>query len=1008
MRSVAEPSAEPTRFRILGPLEAWSGEHRLRLGGAVQARVLGTLLLERGRVLPIARLIEATWGYDPPSTASHQVRKAVADLRHRLPDGTALLATDGPGYRAVIADAQLDLGEFARQVRDADRAVADGRLTAAAELLTSALALWQGPVLSGLGGPVIEAAAVPLEESRLGAAERLIDIRLGLGEAAELIVELRQLVEDHPLRENLRAQLMVALCRSGRQAEALEEYGRVRALLVEELGIDPGPALSRVYEGILQESPDLAAPPRGIGLPPVPAVPSAPAIPPSTLPLDLADFTGRESELTAVLAAAASGLDTRVVAIDGMGGSGKTSLAVHAAHRLADDYPDAQLYLDLRGYTPDGQSISAGVALDHLLHAMGVPRDQIPDDLIGQTTLWRATLATKRVLLLLDNVAGDAVIRPLLPASPGCVALVTSRARLVDLDGARWVSIGTMSTVDSARLITATLGADRVEAEPAAAHELAVLCAGLPLALRIATARLRNRPRWTIQYMVDRLRDETHRLDELSSGERGVAMTLRLSYQALNEGCRRALRLLSVHPGDAIDLHSAAAVLALDMRTAEEVLEALLDVHLLEQPAIGLYGFHDLVRSFAAGMASGPAGDDGAFERLLEYLLSASEAACEAMFSGRARRPTGIRETAARLPELGRASSAEAWTAQEQTTLLATVTMAHRRGFDRHAACLARNIGFWLNSVGMLNEFGELGRLAVAAARRTEDPALLSTSLSNLGVACWKLGRYDEGMQVAREAHAIAVRLGDRHTEAHSNGVLGLYNSLLGRFPEALTHLRAAVEQGRALGASRAEAESLTALSALYEQQGEYELAAEAACDALDLGRRLAQHEIVLVAVNDVALAYIGLGKFVEAEQWLAQGRDLCDGSNEAGHEAMTFALSADVAVEIGSPSDTAGYTARAVGLVDYSASPLRRAKVHNILARLYARQGEHVRALGAHAHAHRIAASVSYRAEEAYALLGMARVHELLGDDPAAREHFAEAEDLYLAMDVAEPRQRR
>ncbi|MFL6137218.1 MAG: AfsR/SARP family transcriptional regulator [Frankiaceae bacterium] len=732
----------------------------------------------------MTRLVEAAWDHEPPPTASHQVRKAVADLRRRIPGGNAVLLTDGPGYRAAIDDAQLDLGQFGQHMRDAERADSEGQLTEATAMLTRALTLWRGPLLSGLGGQVIESAAVTLEEHRLRVAEWLFDVRLRLGEAAELVPGLRQLVAEHPLRETPRARLMVALSRSGRQAEALDEYVRTRALLVEELGIEPGPALSQVYQGILQQSPDLTAPAGSVGPSPArpgPAGPPTPPppplwIPPSTLPMDLADFTGRAHELVEVLAAATDGGSTRIVAIDGMGGSGKTALAVRAAHRLVPAYPDGQLYLDLRGYAPEGQPVTTAGALDSLLRAMYVPRQQVPEELTEQLLLWQTMLADKRVLLLLDNVADASTIRPLLPTSPGCAALVTSRARLLDLDGARWMSIGALSAADSADLITTVLGADRVEAESDAARELAELCGHLPLALRIAATRLRNRPRWAIWYLVDRLRDEAHRLLELSSGDRDVATTLRLSYEALSDDCRRALRLLSVHSGE-IGLHAAAAILGLDVRATEDVLEELLDVRLLEQPAMGRYAFHDLVRSFAAGLTAGPAGDEGALERLLEHQLLASELACDVLFPARARRSTGSRGTRVQLPELADPSAAEAWLVREQRALQWSVVAAHRRGLDRQAACLARNVGFWLNAVGQVSEFAEISRLAVAAARRTGDATLLGTSLSHLGVACWKLGRFDESMDVARQAHEIAVRQGDQHTEAHSNGVLGLYNS---------------------------------------------------------------------------------------------------------------------------------------------------------------------------------------------------------------------------------------
>ena len=300
------------------------------------------------------------------------------------------------------------------------------------------------------------------------------------------------------------------------------------------------------------------------------------------------------------------GRTSAIVAIDGMGGSGKTSLAVHAAHTAAADFPDGQLHIDLRGFTPGETPMTPAAALDSLLRALGTSSDHIPDDVPGRAALWRSTLAGRRVLLLLDNAADAAQVLPLLPASPGCLVLVTSRERLLDLDGADWLSVGPMSPEDGTLLIEEVLGRARVAAEPEAAEELVLLCGRLPLALRIVTARLRNRPRWTLSYLVDRLRDETYRLEELSAGERSVAATLQLSYQAMEEGHRTAFRVLGLHPGADVDAHAAAALLGTDTRSAETVLERLLDVQLLQQPDIGLYRFHDLVRTFAQSQSRPP------------------------------------------------------------------------------------------------------------------------------------------------------------------------------------------------------------------------------------------------------------------------------------------------------------------------------------------------------------------------------------------------------------------
>ncbi len=1000
------------RFNILGPLEGWADGSRLRLGGMIQERVLTTLLLEHGKVLPVSRLVETAWTDDPPPTASHQIRKSVADLRRRIPGGAAVLVTDGPGYRAVVADDQLDLAEFGLLCEDARKAATTGRDVEAAARLRSALALWRGPVLSGEGGPVIEAASAVLEERRLGASERLLGLRLALGESAELVVDLRELIARHPLRETLRGQLMLALYRSGRQAEALEEYGRVRELLVEELGIDPGPQLTRIYEGILREDPAMAGVQQQAALPPAgPAVqPAAEA--PSTLPHDLADFTGRDRELTEVLRCAreGGGAGTRIVVLDGMGGCGKTTLAVRAAHLLADEYPDGRLHIDLHGYTPGETAVSAAAALDGLLRTMGVPGDRVPEDLAGRTALWRATLTGKRLLLLLDNAADADNILPLLPASPGCLVLVTSRARLMDLDGAEWISIDVMPPEESAALVTEMLGAKRVAAEPRAALEVARLCGHLPLALRIATARLRNRPRWTLQYLADRLRDETHRLDELSSGARSVAATLRLSYQALDEECRTAFRILALHPGGDINVHAAGALLDTSSRDAEDILELLLDVHLVQQPEIGVYTFHDLVRSFAQSLLheSAQGEDAAAVERLLHYYLTATEAACEVLFPDRRRRESGIPASAAELPDLTGAGRAQTWFDREQAALSLAVLLAQRRGLDRLAVCLVRNLVFQLHARGHLDEYAEMGRVAVGAARRLGDLELLGMSLSSLGVACWSLGRFAEGIEMAREGRDVAAQLGDRHVEAHSEATLGQFNSLLGRFPEGMGHLERAIELQRELGAAQAEADSLTILSTLYEQWGRYEEALDAAHRAVELCTRLNKPGSELVALTDVAFAQVGLGEYDEADGWLKRARALCDEGKDPRNVALVLALAAEVDDRLGRPAGTPDLLEQAIELVRSGSSALRRAKVENMAGRLRYRQGAHAAALELHSGALEAASSIEYRIEEAYALSGMADAAAALGAPEEAAEHRAAAEEHFAAMDVPAERRRR
>jgi len=1009
------------RFNILGPLEGWLGNTRLRLGGAIQERVLVTLLLEPGRVVPVSRLVQAAWDDDPPATATHQIRKAVADLRRRLPDGGSVVVTEGPGYRAMVTDTELDLTEFGTHLREAGRAVAEGRSQEAVEALRRALALWRGPVMADTGGAVIQTVATALDERRLAAAEQFFELRLGLGETSELIGDLRDLIAHNPLRETLRGQLILALYRTGCQAQALQEYQKVRELLLEELGIDPGPRLSELHAAILREAPELGVP--GLLLPPPPEPPArsaAPAAasrtdrpaPPCTLPCDLSDFTGRKRELDALVDRINGGGEagqrrSPIVAIDGMGGSGKTSLVVRAAHQVAAAFPDGQLHLDLRGFTPGEPPVSPATALDVLLRALGTPGDRIPDDLQGRTALWRSQLAERRLLLLIDNVIDVGQVLPLLPVSHGCLVLITSRARLVDLDGAEWVSIGPMSHEDSTLLIEEVLGTTRVAAESEATAELVHLCGRLPLALRIVAARLRNRPRWTVEYMVDRLRDETRRLEELSAGERSVAASLRLSYQIMDEEHRIALRILGLHPGADIDVYAAAALLGTDRHDAENVLERLLDVHLLEQPAIGLYRFHDLVRNFAQSQC-GPdtaRDDSAAVRRLLDYYVTITETACELLFSGRKRRSTGIPPYPGDQPLFVDAARTGRWFDQEHGNLTAAISLAYRSGLDRHTVCLARNIVFRLNARGQFQEFRDVGRIAVEAARRLEDVGLLSVSLSNLGVACWKLGHFEEGLEVATEARDVAVRLRDQHTEAHGESTIGLLLTVLGRHPEALLHLERALALERELDIPRAEAETLTNLSTLYAQWGRCEEAATAARRALELHRTFEYRDNHVMALTDLAFAHLGLGEYEDARVCLEEARAMCDSTSPPGDVALALALSAEVDECLGRRSDAAGYARRALELARMSGSPTRQAKVENLIGGFCRRRNEHERALSLHAHAHELATAIQYRAESARALHGMACAEEALGDTARALEHRGAAAELLDSMGCRAPR---
>ncbi|MGW2183435.1 BTAD domain-containing putative transcriptional regulator [Streptomyces sp. NPDC001732] len=976
-------------------------------------KVLVTLLLEPQRVLPVSRLVEAVWDENAPATAAHQVRKAVAELRQRIPDGRNLIVTEGPGYRALTVPDQVDHSRFTRGLKQAREATAAGQNALAATALREALELWRGPLLSGSGGSVLAAASAALEERRLTAVEQLFDLRLGSGENGELIGELREFIDAHPLRETLRGQLMLALFRSGRQAEALEEFAKVREFLIDELGIGPGDSLTELHNAILRNSPELAAPPQTA------AAPFTPEGKPSTLPYDLRDFTGREEEVRELLGfvAEAPGTGPLIIAIDGMGGSGKTSLAVRAAHQLADSYPDAQLHIDLRGFTPSGQPLSAGAAAEALLRALGVPGDRIPDDAEGRIALWRRTMSAHRMILLLDNALDESQVRPLLTSPTETLVLVTSRALLVDLDAAHTVSLGVMPPGDSVALVEGVLGRTRARAEPEAVAQLAELCGHLPLALRIAAARLRKRPRWTVRYLVDRLRDDAHRLAELNSGERSVEVTLRLSYEGLAAETREAFRMLGQHPGTEIDVYAAGALLDKSAREAEGVLEYLLDMHLLQQHETGRYAFHDLVRSFAQNLSRGSArplpepgganagvGDEEAaraVRRLLDFALAATDAACDMLFPGRARISRPELRSAAELPPLSTPDQAREWLEREQDSLMAAVSLAYRWELDSHVGLLAANVVFPLDLRGRLEEFRELSRTAITASRRLGDPALLRLSLSNLSVACWKLGRFEEGIEMAEEAFRLAVGLADRRGEAKDTGVLGLLLSALGRYHEALPRLQQSISIKRELGAERAEAESLTNLSNLYAEWRRFPEAVEAATRAVMLCRSIGSIDKEVEGLTELAVARLGLGEVETAADLLGRARKLAVDVMSPADMSLLLALSAEAADRLGESRPATEWAESALRLGDLSGAPMREAAVGNIVGRLHARNGRYSLALDLHQHAHDAASGVGYRVEEAHALAGMAHALEHLGDHGSARVHRETADKAFEAMGI-------
>lgn len=799
------------RFCVLGPLEVRDGDQQLALGGPKQQKVLAALLLAQGRVVPLEHLVDVVWETEPPASAEKQVRNAVSKLRHVITGhGPAIESATG-GYALAVGQ-QLDAVAFTTKFNRARNLASAGNAQDAVTEFRAALDLWRGPVLAGLDCPALTPQMIGLQEQRLAAYEECVELELGLGRHRQLTDELAQLAEENPLRERLAAQLMLALHRSGAPAQAALAYKRIESALRKELGIEPGSELQQLHERIT-EGPARPAPDSWV--------------PRNDLPRDISYFTGRRLELGQLLSASPTLEGTTMVisAIDGMAGVGKTTLAVHAAHRLASRFPDAQLFIDLHAHTPGRTPTTPSSALEKLLRALGLGTERIPPELEDRAALWRAQLARRRVLVVLDNVADTAQVRPLLPGSPHCLTLVTSRQRLTDLD-ANLVSLDIMPIADARDLFVSVAGDKRALTEPDATDEVLRLCGCLPLAVKIAAARLRHRTSWTVSHLASLLRDEHQRLKELETDDLSVAPAFSLSYEHLTTDDRLTFRTLGVAPGVDIEPHAAGALLGCAPKDAENKLENLVDAHLLQQPVPSRYSFHDLLRTHAAGLAAKTdteADRHAALTRLFDhYLSTASEAMDLVAPTERAHRPE-LSERAPVTADLSRYDRALGWLNAERANLVAMSRHAVSHGWLTHASQLSSTLWRYFHISGNHDDALVMHTNALAAATAAGNVLFEADALASRGYINWWLGRYQQALADCQSAVRIAADMGDRSLEGRALHALGLVYTRLGSDEEARDVLQRTLAAGRETGDRILEGYALRGLGEVYLHLGNQE-----------------------------------------------------------------------------------------------------------------------------------------------------------------------------------------
>jgi DNA-binding SARP family transcriptional activator len=892
-------------FGILGPVEVRVDGRPVAVTASKPRTLLAGLLVHANKVVAAARLIDLLWGEDPPASAKATLQSYVRQLRRLLPAGSqaggGVLLTRSPGYLLRVEPERLDLDRFQGLVEAAQQARRDGDPAQAAARLRQALGLWRGPALCDVDSETLRWVEAPrLEELRLAALEARIDAELQLGLHAELVGELHALAATHPLRERFAGQLMLALYRCGRQADALEVFAATRRWLVEDLGLEPAQDLQRLHRAILAGDPALhhPAPTTDRRGRPVPAAQPVPR----ELPSPVAGFTGRARELQRLSRlldpTGAAGRPVVISAIDGMGGVGKSALAVQAAHQLADRFPDGQLYVDLHGATPGQPPRTPISALGQLLRSLGVEPAAIPVEAEEAAARWRSLAAQRRLLVLLDNAHGAAQLRSLLPGSPTCAVLVTSRQVLGTLEGAHLVHLDLLPHQQALALLARLIGRQRVADEPAAAEEVVRRCGRLPLAIRIAGARLVDRPTWPVRELADRLTDAGRRLEELTAEGLAVRAAFDVSLQALQSSPDRvdctaaAFGLLSLPDGPDLGVAATARLLDQPEPTTQTLLERLVDAHLLQTPRPGRYQFHDLVRLHARQHATHQQPEQGrldALTRLFGFYAATAWRSLALIRPRDHRLATADRRWSDGAPPFAGVLAALGWLEAERANLLSAVTQAAELAPAIPAELpgqLTRALHGFFSVGNYWQDCARANQATLQLAVRTGDRDTEAHALNELGVAYEFLGRYQQAVTSHQDSLAIRRQLGLRQGQAASLNNLGRVYERQGRYQQAVTCLQESLAINRELGHRRGQAAGLGNLGMVHQRMGRYQEAVASLQESLRIFADLGERHGVASILSDLGGVYERLGRYQQAvatlQESLETARELGDRVGQA------------------------------------------------------------------------------------------------------------------------------
>jgi DNA-binding SARP family transcriptional activator len=902
------------QVRLLGPVDVVVDGVARPVSGRRRKTVLAVLTLYAGDTVSTDRLIDAVWGAEPPATAANTLQRHISYLRGVLGSRDAIVAR-APGYLLALPPGATDVGRAEQLIR---RSGQTGDAGLAATALREALGLWRGPSLADVVEvPWLHEPAERLEQLRLDATQALIDARLALGESAQLVPELERMVEQHPFRENFHRQLMLALYRSGRQADALAAYQRLRQAMLVELGIDPSPALRELEAAILRQDATLTA----AAAPPVGAAPAQ-------LPMAVPTFTGREADLARlheVLAGAQeAGAAVTIATVSGTAGVGKTALAVHWAHQVATHFPDGHLYVNLRGFDPGGAMVEPAEAIRGFLDAFGVAAERIPTAPDAQASFYRSVVAAKRLLFVLDNARDEEQVRPLLPGAGHCLVVVTSRNELTGLtttEGARPLTLDRPSTSEARAILASRLGVRRVDAESRAVADIIARCARLPLALAVAAARAAAHPELPLTALAAQLHDTAAALDPFHGHDAAtdVRAVFSWSYHTLTPEGARLFRLLGLAAGPDIGLPGVASLLGLPIREARRWLGELVHGHLVNEPVAGRFALHDLLRAYAIELTQHDDDDADralALHRLLDHYLHSAFTGALALAPSRdpiKLVPPLPGVTVTSLPE---PEAAMAWFATEHPLLLAAVAQ-ELEGRDWRPWQLAWTLKTFLERRGYWHDNATVQRIGLRAAVHAGDEHGQAYAHRFLSTVDTEFGRYRDADAHNEEALRLFEAVGDHIGQAHTHMSRAWAAEQQGHFAEALRHAQHAITLYSVAEHRPGHAHALNTVGFCHAQLGEYALAQVHCERALALFDELGDGSGAAGTLDSLGFVQFRLGEPERAAAYFHRAIDLYRAIGHVYGEGEAYANLGDGYEFVGDLDSARQAWRRAVAILD-------------------------------------------------------------------------------------------